>query len=87
MNDTPPEIQKIQTEIWLKKTVGERLTICFELMEFGRAIIAGNIRKEVPHISEIDLKVELFKRSYPDSFEPEELERIIAWMRERHLKS
>ncbi|MEI6765420.1 MAG: hypothetical protein WCM76_07245 [Bacteroidota bacterium] len=53
-------------------------------MESGRAITAGNIRKEVPHISEIDVKIELFKRSYPDSFEPEELERIIAWMRERH---
>jgi hypothetical protein len=82
MSDTPDQISKIQLEIFLKKSEEERLKIGDEFSSFGRTIVESSIRNDKPEISEIELKIEVFKRCYSDFFSAEEMGRIVTSMRE-----
>lgn len=82
MTDTIPEITRKQLEIFLSKSESERFRIGDDFSLFGRSIIESSIRSEKPGISETDLKIEVFRRCYQDFFSREELNRIIASMKE-----
>lgn len=77
MTDTTSEIAAKQLEIMLLKSESERFRIGDELNAFGRKVLEGSIRKEYPGISEIDLRIEVFKRCYSSFYSPDELNRII----------
>lgn len=77
MLDTSIEIQKIQRDIIFHKTMKERFNIGAETINFGRILVISSIRKANPEISEIELKVALFKRYYEKSFCKEEFDLII----------
>lgn len=81
MNDTPKEILKKQFEIIYSKPLKERINGIFEMTELSRKIIKGRIKEKNPDISDIDLKVELFKVFYRFDFEEDELNRIANQMR------
>jgi hypothetical protein len=81
MNDTPKEILKKQFEIIYSKPLKERINGVFEMTELSRKIIKGRIKEKNPDISDIDLKVELFKVFYRFDFEEDELNRIATQMR------
>jgi len=77
MTDTTPEINRIQFDIMLSKSESERFRIGEELITFGRKVLESSIRQENPGISEIDLKIEVFKRCYSSFYSKEEQVRII----------
>ncbi len=77
MQDTPEHIMQKQREIIHAKSADERFLIGVEAINFGRMMVESSIRQSNPHISEIDLKVETFKRCYSQAFDPEELNKII----------
>ena len=77
MPDTSEKISNKQIEILLSKSEEERFKIGDELASFGRKVLESSIRNENPKISEIDLKTEVFKRSYSTEFSPEEINLII----------
>ncbi len=77
MTDTPEHIRKIQRDIILKKTMKERFSLGVEAINFGRMLVISNIRKSNPEISEIDLKLAVFKRYYENSYSKKELDSII----------
>jgi hypothetical protein len=77
MTDTTFEIAFKQLEIMLLKSESERFRIGDELNVFGRKILESSIRREYPGITEIDLKIEVFKKCYSSVYSPEELNRII----------
>lgn len=80
MLDTPIEVQKIQYDILMSKSMEERLMIGFATVDFARAIAESAIRQANPGISEIDLKIALLKRFYADQFSEETMGKIIASM-------
>ena len=82
MKDITPEIANKQLEIILSKSETERFRIGDELNSFGRKVLESSIRQENPEISEIDLKIEVFKRCYFTFFSPEELIRTVRSMRD-----
>ena len=82
MNDTIPEISRMQLEIFLSKSDSERFRIGDEFNAFGRTIIEDSVRSENPGISEIDLKIEIFARCYRSYFALDEFRRILCSMRE-----
>jgi hypothetical protein len=82
MTDTTPEMVNKQLEILLSKSESERFRIGDELNIFGRKVVESLIRREYPGISEIDLKIEVFKRCYSAVYSPVELDRIILSMRD-----
>lgn len=82
MTDTTSEIAAKQLEIMLLKSESERFRIGDELNAFGRKVLESSIRLENKGISEIDLKIEVFKRCYSSFYSPEERDKIILSMRD-----
>ena len=80
MKDTASEMVFKQLEIFLSKSESERFRIGNDLNMFGRKVLESSIHQEHPGISQIDLKIEVFKRCY-SVFSPDELSRIIISMR------
>lgn len=80
MLDTTDEIIQKQREIIFSKTASERFIIGNELINFGRIVVESSIRQKNPNISEIDLKVAVFKRYYENYFSKDELDKIIESM-------
>jgi hypothetical protein len=78
MTDTPDFIYKKQFEIIFSKTPKERFLMGFEMIESVKRIVENSIRREMPNISDIDLRVSVFKRYYQNDFTPPQLEKIAA---------
>ena len=84
MNDTTIEMRKKQLEIIFSKTTKERFMLGVEIIDYVRTIVENSIKIENPGISEIDLKIAVFKRSYSKDFSENELNKIILSMKEYH---
>ncbi len=87
MNDTPTYILQKQFDIINNKPLRERLLNVFDLTELSINIISNRIKSKNPGISDIDLKVELFKIFYKDDFNSEELRIIINEIKSFHKKN
>ena len=86
MTDTPAHIHQIQLAIFNKMTSGQRIAICLEMMEEGRAQLAANIRRKHPDWPEVEVIVAMFERMYQGEFSPEKLTDITNFIRAFHLK-
>jgi hypothetical protein len=82
--DTPDHIRRKQLEIIGNKTPEERFLLGCKTIDDVRAMVENSIRRENPGISEIDLKIAVFKRYYKKDFSEEEIEKITASMRAFH---
>ncbi len=82
MNDTPKHILQKQFEIVMARPLSVRISEIFDLTELSRQIISNRIREKFPDISEIELKIELFKTFYRFDFDKETLEKIAVNMRD-----
>lgn len=87
MNDTPKHILKKQFEIINSIPLKERLLNLFELTELSRKIIENKIKEKNPDISDIDLKIELFRSFYKYDFDEAKMNEIINNMREYHCRN
>ena len=87
MNDTPKYIQQKQFEIIIAKPLKERLNGLFEMTELSRKIIQNRIKTKMPDISEIDLKVELFRTFYRFDYDKETLDRIAENMKQYWIQN
>jgi hypothetical protein len=81
MNDTPEEIRQKQFDIIRAMPLSKRLNGIVELTELSRNIIRNRIASRNPGLSEVDLRVELFKTFYRYDFEPDALNKIAQSMR------
>ena len=87
MTDTPAHIHQLQLAVFNKMTSGQRIAICLEMMEEGRAQLAANIRRKHPDWSEVEVVVALFEQMYRGEFTPEKLADITNSIRAFHLKN
>ena len=76
MNDTSKDILQKQFEIIMSKPLKKRLENLFEMTDLSRKIIENRIVTKNPKISEIELKVELFKVFYKSDFDEHLLQQI-----------
>ena len=82
MNDTPKFILKKQFEIMYAKPMKDKIAGLFEMTELSRKIILNQLHIKNPKLSEIDLKIELFKAFYKFDFDKETLNKIAEKMRD-----
>lgn len=82
MNDTSDEIIKKQRDIFFKKTSNERFEIGCNFILMGRTIVESSIKEANPDISENELKIEVFKRYYKNTFPKNEMNNIINAMKQ-----
>ncbi len=82
MNDTPKFILQKQFEIIYAKPMKDKIAGLFEMTELSRKIILNQLHIKNPELSEVDLKVELFKAFYKFDFDKETLNKIAGKMKE-----
>jgi len=82
MNDTPKFILQKQFEIIYAKPMKDKIAGLFEMTELSRKIILNQLHIKNPELSEVDLKVELFKAFYKFDFDKETLNKIAEKMKE-----
>ena len=61
MNDTTPEIEKLQFEMMMRKTSNERIGLACEMFMSSRQLFLASLPKDLP---ERELKKQLFYRTY-----------------------
>ena len=76
MNDTSRDIRQKQFEIVMAKPLKKRLEGLFEMTDLSRKIIQNRIIAKNPEISEVELKVEMFKVFYQSEFDEHSLQQI-----------
>lgn len=81
MNDTPKHILQKQFDIVFARPMKDKIAGLFEMTELSRKIILNQLRQQRPELSEVDLKVELFKTFYKYDFDIETLNKIADEMR------
>jgi hypothetical protein len=81
MNDTSREILQKQYEIVMAKPLKRRLDSLFEMTDLSRKIIQNRIIAKNPKISEVELKVEMFKVFYHTEFDEHTFHQVIASIR------
>jgi hypothetical protein len=82
MNDTPRYILQKQFDIINAKPLKERLEGLFEMTELSRKIIQNQLVSKQPELTEIELKIELFKAFYRFDFDAFTLNNIAEDMRQ-----
>jgi hypothetical protein len=82
MNDTPKYVLQKQFEIIYAKPLKDKIAGLFEMTELSRNIILNQLKIKNPGLSEIDLKIELFKKFYKFDFDIETLNKIAEKMRQ-----
>ena len=84
MQDTPEEILKIQQAIFMRKTPSERFMMGIEMIEEVIKLVEASIRTSSPGISDLDLKIERFKRFYSNDFSTQEMNNIIDHLKKNY---
>jgi len=85
MNDTPKYVMQKQFEIMNAKPLKERINTLFEMTELSRKIIQNQLTNKNPELSEVEIKIELFKAFYRFDFDKKTLNQIAENMK-RYLK-
>jgi hypothetical protein len=69
MNDTTPEMEKMQFELMMRKTPNERIALACEMFMSARELFLRSLPKD---LSEREIKKQLYFRTYgehlPDDF-------------------
>jgi hypothetical protein len=81
MNDTPPDVEQTMTALFMRRPASERAMMAFEMFDMARALMTANIRASRPDISDADLRVAIFERTYGADFDEADRRRIIARIR------
>ena len=59
--DTTREIEELQNELWMKRSVGERAEFMFGMFATARRVVIASLPK---NLSEQDFKRQLYFRTY-----------------------
>ena len=69
MNDTPPEVVAEVIALLMERSEGERAMMAFEMFDMARALMTADIRARHPDISDRELRVQIFERTYGNDFD------------------
>ena len=81
MNDTPQDIAATFAGLLKQRTEGERAVMAFEMFDLARALATSDIRASNPGISDAELRVRIFQRTYGSDFDATEAARITTRIR------
>jgi len=81
MNDTTPEAEKIQSELFDKMTGEERLKIASGMFDTARALVLASLDEE---LNDVEKRERLFLRFYENAFSKEEIKKILKVFDEKN---
>lgn len=81
MSDTPPDVAARYRALLLERSPAERMIMACAMFDSARHLMIAGIRADEPGISETELRVRVFERTYGRDFSGEARDRIIARIR------
>ncbi len=81
LEDTPPDVAAAFTALVMQRSEGERVMMALEMFDLARALMTADLRSRHPGISETELRVQIFERTYGSDFDETERGRIVQRMR------
>jgi hypothetical protein len=78
VKDTSPEAEAQFAEVLNQRSGSDRVLMCFDMLNLARLLMTANIRSQHPDITETELRVRIFERTYREDFTADEMARIIA---------
>lgn len=82
MNDTPADVAAAFTALLMQRSAGERAIMAFEMFDLARRLMTAEIRARHPGISDSELRVQVFERTYGNDFDAADRARIATRIRE-----
>ena len=81
MNDTPADVTVAFTALFMQRSEGERAMMAFEMFDMARALMTADIRARQPGITDAELRVQIFERTYGAEFDEADRVRIARRIR------
>ena len=81
MNDTPPDVTAAFRALAMQRTESERVLMAFEMFDLARMLMMGDIRSQHPGITDGELRVKIFERTYGNDFDAADCDRITERIR------
>ena len=81
MNDTSPDVGATFRALVMQRTEGERAMMAFEMFDLARELMIADIRAQNPGITDGELRVKIFERTYGNDFDDADCSRIVAQIR------
>lgn len=81
MNDTSLAMHQKQLEIILSKTLEERFMMGFEMIEFVLEMLRRSVKSQDPEISDLEVKIAVFRQFYRNDFQETEMQKIMESFR------
>lgn len=82
MTDTPPDVEAAFTAMFRQLSPAARLRMTSEMFDTARRLMIANIRANHPDISDTELRVQVFVRTYGDDYSESERTRIVEQIRQ-----
>lgn len=74
MNDTHPKMAAKIQALYMQRTGEERMMMCLEMFDFARQLMIANLKAQ--GYSGVELRKQIFLRTYQDDFSEEALKKI-----------
>jgi hypothetical protein len=81
VSDTSPDAARRMSELFARRTAGDRVVMACEMFDLARALIESRVKAEEAGISDADLRVRILERLYGDDFDGAARARISARLR------
>jgi hypothetical protein len=81
VNDTPPDVGAAFRALVMQRTESERAIMAFEMFDLARVLMIADIRAQNPGITDCELRVKIFERTYGNDFDDADCDRIVAHIR------
>jgi hypothetical protein len=81
VNDTPPAVEARMNALFAARSGSDRVRMACEMFTLARALMVARIREETPDISDTELRVRVFERTYGDDLAADARARVIARLR------
>jgi hypothetical protein len=81
MNETPPEVDRAFTTLIMQRSESDRAMMAFEMFDLARALMTADIRTRDPGISDLELRVLIFERTYGADFDVVDRAKVVERIR------
>ncbi len=65
----------------MQRSEGDRAMMAFEMFDLARSLMTADIRAREPGISDVELRVQIFDRTYGADFEVADRARVVERIR------
>jgi hypothetical protein len=81
MTDTSPEVEARLDALFARRSGSDKVLMVCEMFDFARMLVVADVKARCPDISDTELRVKIFERTYGDDVDPETRARVIARLR------